>query len=330
MRAGVSQSTVSYVLSGKRAISEETRKRVLDAVAELAFERNAGARALKGQRTYVLGLVIPSSTHDAALGQVAFIEAIALRAREHDFDVLVVTADEGADGIRRLARRRLCDGLILMELRTDGDDRMTVAEELGMPTMLIGVPRELGGLHCVDEDFDLAGSMCVGALAEAGVGRVIVLGYPKDQVRPDVNFVPRFYSGASAGAREADLPLDFVIPDSHSPAAVAAALTSVIEGGGGRIGLVISADSCVSAVYDFLARRGMEPGPDIALVAHCSEETAGYIDASLTRVLTSPRTVSNMAVDGLVSLLDDPSKDAVPSIQLHVPERLVGGTTRRI
>ncbi|MFD1049048.1 LacI family DNA-binding transcriptional regulator, partial [Kibdelosporangium lantanae] len=40
--AGVSASTVSYVLSGKRSISEETRRRVEQAVTELGYHPNAG------------------------------------------------------------------------------------------------------------------------------------------------------------------------------------------------------------------------------------------------------------------------------------------------
>ena len=56
--AGVSQSTVSYVMSGKRAVSEETRKRVQGAMAQLAYHPNAGARALRGARSDVIALVI--------------------------------------------------------------------------------------------------------------------------------------------------------------------------------------------------------------------------------------------------------------------------------
>ena len=44
--AGVSMSTVSYVLSGKRPISEETRQRVEEAIRELGYRPHAGARAL--------------------------------------------------------------------------------------------------------------------------------------------------------------------------------------------------------------------------------------------------------------------------------------------
>ena len=45
-RAGVSASTVSYVLSGKRTISAETRRNVQSAIDALGHHPNAGARAL--------------------------------------------------------------------------------------------------------------------------------------------------------------------------------------------------------------------------------------------------------------------------------------------
>ena len=54
-RAGVSRSTVSYVLNDqtelKVPISDETRQRVLEAIAELGYEPDARAQSLR-QRTH--------------------------------------------------------------------------------------------------------------------------------------------------------------------------------------------------------------------------------------------------------------------------------------
>lgn len=53
--AGVSPAAVSYIVSGPSAraarISDETRTRILDAVAELGYEPNQSARTLRLQRT---------------------------------------------------------------------------------------------------------------------------------------------------------------------------------------------------------------------------------------------------------------------------------------
>ena len=60
--AGVSSSTVSYVLSGKRAISEQTRLRVRSSVRELGYHPNAGARALAARRSHIIALMVPLRT----------------------------------------------------------------------------------------------------------------------------------------------------------------------------------------------------------------------------------------------------------------------------
>ena len=62
--AGVPQSTVSYVMSGRRSISPETRRRVEEAIETLGFQPNAGARALASQRSQVIGLVVPFAAGD--------------------------------------------------------------------------------------------------------------------------------------------------------------------------------------------------------------------------------------------------------------------------
>lgn len=58
-RSGVARSTVSYALSGKRPVAEETRRRIQAVIDELGYQPNATAKALKEGRTRTLGLVIP-------------------------------------------------------------------------------------------------------------------------------------------------------------------------------------------------------------------------------------------------------------------------------
>ncbi|GHK01627.1 hypothetical protein SY2F82_34240 [Streptomyces sp. Y2F8-2] len=58
-RAGVSRSTVSYALSGKRPVSDDTRRRIQQVIDEPGYRPNAGARALANGRTSTIGLVFP-------------------------------------------------------------------------------------------------------------------------------------------------------------------------------------------------------------------------------------------------------------------------------
>ena len=110
--AGVSQSTVSYVMSGNRPISEATRGRVLEAIEALTYQPNAGARALASQRTRVVGvMVVPVHGPDLDgvpdAGILPFIETIASSARDHD-DVLVTAQGSAACSLAGASRDASC------------------------------------------------------------------------------------------------------------------------------------------------------------------------------------------------------------------------------
>ena len=58
--AGVSRSTVSRVLSGgqSKLISLETRRRVIEVAARLGYTPDPVARALRGKKSHLLGLIV--------------------------------------------------------------------------------------------------------------------------------------------------------------------------------------------------------------------------------------------------------------------------------
>jgi LacI family transcriptional regulator len=55
--AGVSPSTVSRILNGTAVVSDEKRKAIDEAIAELGFIPNPVARGLAGGRTLSIGVV---------------------------------------------------------------------------------------------------------------------------------------------------------------------------------------------------------------------------------------------------------------------------------
>lgn len=67
-RAGVSIKTASNAINGYVEVSEETRRRVAEAVQALDYRPNQIARALRGARGGLLTLVVPD---DDQLGDLA-------------------------------------------------------------------------------------------------------------------------------------------------------------------------------------------------------------------------------------------------------------------
>ncbi|MQA24239.1 MAG: LacI family DNA-binding transcriptional regulator [Micromonosporaceae bacterium] len=62
-RAGVSPTTVSHVLSGKRLVAAATRARVEEVIEELGFRPNSTARQLRTRRSRMVAVIVPDITN---------------------------------------------------------------------------------------------------------------------------------------------------------------------------------------------------------------------------------------------------------------------------
>lgn len=113
-RAGVAPSTVSYVLSGSRKISEETQNAVRAAIRELGYHPRASARALRSARSDVIVLAVPRETGKYRAMDGRFAIEFSDAAREHGYDVLMMTDQDGSAAAphraQRAGGRRRADG----------------------------------------------------------------------------------------------------------------------------------------------------------------------------------------------------------------------------
>ncbi|WP_314426543.1 LacI family DNA-binding transcriptional regulator [uncultured Microbacterium sp.] len=94
-RAGVSQSTVSFVFTGRPGISEATREKVLRAAAELSYRPNLAARSMRTQRTGRLAVVVPIAT----MNPLTLLSGAIAAAREEGYVVEVVSLPEDPAGL---------------------------------------------------------------------------------------------------------------------------------------------------------------------------------------------------------------------------------------
>ena len=165
-RAGVSPSTVSYALSGKRNVSKETRARIQRVIEELDYRPNASARALKEGRTRTIGLLIPPPARRLTYMQLEFVASVLEAASRADLDVLLSpTGDLQKHTFNRLIEGRRVDGVILMEIKLD-DPRVGRLEKAGMPFVTIGHTARPEGTWWVDVDYQGLVGRCVQHLAD--------------------------------------------------------------------------------------------------------------------------------------------------------------------
>jgi DNA-binding LacI/PurR family transcriptional regulator len=316
--AGVAVSTVSYVLSGKRAISATTRQRVLASIRTLGYHPNAGARALASKRANVIALVLPlrAGMHLPVLMQ--FATTVVTTARQHDHDVLLVTADEGEAGLRRVAASAMVDGLVLMDVELH-DRRVPLLRQLPRPSVLIGFPADADGLTCVDLDFAAAGGKCVEHLASLGHREIALLGAPQVVYDRNTGYAVRTRTGFTAATERLGL-VGTALPCEESAGAVHAEVAELLARRPGLTGLVVHNEAAVSHVLAALATLGRRVPQDVSVVAICPDELAERVSPALTSVLVPAEEVGHHAVTLLMDKLADPPV-AAPEATL-LPPRL--------
>jgi DNA-binding LacI/PurR family transcriptional regulator len=148
--AGVSMATVSRALSGRGNVSERSRRRVLDAAAELGFVPSYNAASLASGRTRNIGIMLPtvqrwffSSVLEGASG--ALLEA--------GYDLTLYTTGEGP-GQRHsvlndfLLRQRL-DGVVAVSLELSPDE---VEQLLRVKRPVVGLGGPIQGIATLHID----------------------------------------------------------------------------------------------------------------------------------------------------------------------------------
>ncbi|WP_066367555.1 LacI family DNA-binding transcriptional regulator [Herbidospora mongoliensis] len=167
-RSGVSRSTVSYALSGKRPVAEETRRRIQAVIDELDYRPNAAARALKEGRTRTIGLVIPPASQRLTDVQLGFVASVVDAAARADLDILLSPSGGEHDrSFERVVTGSRVDGVILMEIRLE-DDRVARLRRSGLPFVGIGHTSRSDEMTWVDIDYETLMARCVRHLADLG------------------------------------------------------------------------------------------------------------------------------------------------------------------
>jgi LacI family transcriptional regulator, galactose operon repressor len=299
-RAGVSKTTVSHVLSGKRPVGAATRTRVERAIDDLQYRPNAIARSLRTSRSHMVALVIPDITNP-------FFPVLA-RGFE---DALA------ADGYRSFVCNT--DSMRDQEIAFIGDVVARRVDGLAVVSRHVHA-EDLAGLLEVGVGFVSIGSMIVDHPAVD-----VVMGDDERGAYDATRFLLGRYgervaciSGSDEGPQarqigyrramaDAGVAVDerFVVEGDWTRAGGAAAMRELLSHPDRPRAVFCSNDLMALGALDVAHESGLRVPEDVALIGYDDVEWAGLIRPPLTTVVNPAYDTGRAAASLLLDRVSD-------------------------
>lgn len=177
--AGVSVSTVSRVLNGRKTVNEALKAKVEQAVSSLTYKPNSVARSLASNRSDSVGILV-SELNTPFFGEMMRAIELTLRTANKHVIITVGHSDlaQEQDGVDFLIGRN-CDALI-MHVEALSDEMLLKINE-NIPVALVN--RVVPGLEdaCVSLDNELGGYIGTKHLIESGHTKIAYIAGPDDK-----------------------------------------------------------------------------------------------------------------------------------------------------
>jgi LacI family transcriptional regulator len=276
--AGVSQATVSMVLSGGApAIPAETWERITHAAKELGYAPNRAAQALRTSRTMTIACIVPDITNPFYPALIRGIQSVTDGV---NYDVLSVNTDGSAERERHFLdwfRQGRVDGVIGVFFTLRAKDFKPLIDA-GVPIVRIESAKKRGGDIALDDiyvDSRAAAYEVAKYLIARGHKRIAMVagsGGPQS-VRIE---------GYQDALREAGLKPHVVVETTFSEVGGTRAAEQILAGSYNPTAIFAANDLMAIGVMQALRDRGIEIPKQIAVV--------GFDDISAARLVTPPLT----------------------------------------
>ncbi|MFF9685862.1 LacI family DNA-binding transcriptional regulator [Streptomyces sp. NPDC014623] len=283
-RAGVGRGTASRVINGSPRVSEQTREAVEAAVAELGYVPNRAARALAGNRTDAIALVVPES-ETRFFAEPYFSDIVrGVGAALADTEMQLLLTLAGNDRERRRLAQYLTahrvDGVLLVSVHAD-DPLPDLLEQLGMPAVISGRRHAAETLPSVDSDNFEGARAAVDHLISRGRRSIATI-----TGRLDVYGAQRRLDGYRKAVAAAGLDPDerLIAPADFSEEGGARAMRELLERRPDVDAVFAASDVMAAGARQILRESGRRIPDDVALIGFDDSAVARHMDPPLTSV----------------------------------------------
>lgn len=299
LKAGVSQSTVSFVLNGQEnmRISEETRKRVTDAVAELGYRPRGAGRPPKDAGVRVIGLMLD----EIATSPFAAISIEGVQETAWKENVLVEVVMTGGDKeyeasvLRKWAADRV-EGVVYGSILTR---EVTPPDTLAKHrAVLLNCYEAQGRIPSVVPAERRGGEAATRVLIEAGHRKIAFITGENWMEASDQRL-----EGYERALRQANIPVDpnLIVEGNFLPSGGRSATLRLLDGPVRPDAIFCANDLMAVGCYEALKERGEQVGETMAVMGYDDQEIAQHLSPALSTVLLPHREMGSWCAQVLLS-----------------------------
>ncbi|RDV26861.1 LacI family DNA-binding transcriptional regulator [Alteromonas aestuariivivens] len=322
-RAGVSSATVSRVINNADSVKENTRKLVMDAMADLGYRHNVLAASLASNKTNTVGYVVPE-LHGSFFGSMmAGSEQVLRKANKHMF-VATGHSDESTEKkeIEALLSRR-CDALIL-HVEAVSDDYLINLARQDVPLVVVNRYIEEIGEHCISLDNIRGGYLATRHLIELGhtsIAYVAGAMFKADSVNR--------LEGHKQALAEAGLQYNesLTVEGNFQAKSGEDAIRELARRDCYYTAVACANDEMACGAINALATMGRSVPRDVSVIGYDNIDFASYLTPGLTTINYPVRDIGTMAARWILNHAYGDHKMTMS----HVlePHLVVRGTTKR-
>lgn len=312
--AGVSRSTVSFVLNNTPGIkiSEETRRRVLEAVKALDYKPNAIARSLAKQKTEAIAFFVLDIANPVFPNMARGIEDVA---RQNGYTLFLCNTDG-----KTLREVRYMN--IMLERRVDGiiagalsnEEVSKIAQKKNMPLVILEHPR-LSEHDVVYADNVKGSYEAVMHLVELGHKRIAHI-----TINPESIIVQERIEGYKKALEDAGIPFDDnLLKIFYDKVDEEKAINELFSLSDPPTAIFTFSDFMAIQVMKILIRRGYRIPEDVSVVGF-DDTLANLTIPALTTVSQPFYEMGAKAAEILIERLKNPN---MPIQHIKLPTKLV-------
>jgi DNA-binding LacI/PurR family transcriptional regulator len=307
--ARVSKQTVSAVINNKSGISEETRARVRQIVARLDYHPNLLAGSLRAQRSFTVGVVIPSITNPFYPELVRGIED---EAQPRGYSLFLCNCDEDPQKeinyIHVLRRHRIM-GLIASTAHEHPAwvEALQNLAALGVPVVVLGSYRPIARVVQIMVDDEEGFVKATSHLLDLGHERIGIIMPPVGFKGEDPRVAGFLKAHAQRGkpvAPELLTPGGWHVEDGRNGAAHLMQLPVP------PTAIVGANDMAAIGAITMLKELNRRVPKDVAVVGYDNIKIAEWYDPTLTTVDQPHYQMGQRAMQEMLKRIERPSEPA--------------------